>query len=315
MYALDVSHLSRTFTHKDTVVSALDDVSFHVGRGECVALLGRNGAGKTTLTKIAATLLLPTSGTISLMGTDVVRDPAKARRYASVVFGGDRGFYPMLNAYQNLSYSAALVGLYGKRARSKAEDVLHTVGLAGDARRPVEQYSKGMRQRLHIATAMLKDAPIMLLDEPTVGLDPLEAKRLRESIRDSVHEGMTVLLTSHNLGDVEALASRVLLLDQGTMKIDASLDEFRAAAGFAATVTATVPHSALGRLTTAPITAEQRPSSSDPDYTDVTFHLKDWGRDSLSALSYLKDIEGIRDIEVRTATLDESFSHYFREGS
>lgn len=313
MFAIDVDNLSRTFNHNGTVVTALTGVDLSVSVGECVALLGKNGAGKTTLTKILATLLLPSSGTARIMGKDVTAHPEHARAVASAVFGGDRGFYPMLSGRENLRYHAALAGLAGKNARSRITEAVQAVGLELSQDRPVEQYSKGMKQRLHIAAGMLKQAPVMLLDEPTVGLDPVEAQRLRESVAASVQSGTTVLLTSHNLHDVEALAHRVVLLDDGAIRMTGSVAEFRKLAGFTAVVTATVPEASKSELAGIP-----QPVATTPiehGYYQLSVKLPDWGAESVAIISQVHAVPGVLDVVVRSATLDESFAAYFDQKS
>ena len=192
--AVDVRHLYRTFRTTGKEFTALADITFTIPPGEATAILGVNGAGKTTLSKILATWLYPTSGTVNIFGADVVTAAAHARQHIVAVFGGDRGLYPMLTAWENLSYFAAIRG--AALPKSQLASILDSVGLADAAHRRVEEYSKGMKQRLHIAVGLSANAPILLLDEPTVGLDPIEAARLR----------VTRLITS----DEQTLITRIL---------------------------------------------------------------------------------------------------------
>ena len=180
--AVDVRHLYRTFRTTGKEFTALADITFTIPPGEATAILGVNGAGKTTLSKILATWLYPTSGTVNIFGADVVTAAAHARQHIVAVFGGDRGLYPMLTAWENLSYFAAIRG--AALPKSQLASILDSVGLADAAHRRVEEYSKGMKQRLHIAVGLSANAPILLLDEPTVGLDPIEAARLRGTLAD-----------------------------------------------------------------------------------------------------------------------------------
>ena len=171
---------------KPLEVEAVRGVSFAVERGELFGLLGPNGAGKTTTIKMLITLLLPTSGEARVLGHDVVADAREVRKRIGYVFGGDRGLYERLSAYDNLRYFAELYGVSGKAQRLRIDEVLELVGLKGREQERVEGYSRGMRQRLHIARGILHDPEVVFLDEPTIGVDPVGARDLRQTIADLV---------------------------------------------------------------------------------------------------------------------------------
>src|SRR3954468_13729786 len=188
--AVDLRRTYRTTTgvlrRKPLTVDAVRGVSFRVERGELFGLLGPNGAGKTTTIKMLITLLLPTSGHAQVLGHDVVEHAREVRRRIGYVFGGDRGLYERLSAYDNLRYFAELYGVSGHRQRERIAEVVELVGLAGREQERVEGYSRGMRQRLHIARGIIHDPEVVFLDEPTIGVDPIGARDLRQTIADLV---------------------------------------------------------------------------------------------------------------------------------
>jgi ABC-2 type transport system ATP-binding protein len=196
-------------------VEAVRGISFDVAEGELFGLLGPNGAGKTTTIKMLITLLLPTSGEARVLGFDVVRDAREVRKRIGYVFGGDRGLYERLSGLDNLSYFAELYGVSGKAQQHRIDEVLELVGLRGRERERVEGYSRGMRQRLHIARGILHDPQVVFLDEPTIGVDPVGARELRSMIAGLVTTGKTVLLTTHYMFEADSLCDRVAVIARG----------------------------------------------------------------------------------------------------
>ena len=198
-------------------VTALRGVDLEVGAGEVHGLLGPNGAGKTTLCRILATLLLPTSGTAEVLGLDVVRAGGEVRRRLGIVLDGDRGLYPRLSARQNLRFWAGLYGVPRAARLPLVNRLLGRVGLTDRADEPVERYSRGMRQRLHLARGLVGDPSVLLLDEPTTGMDPAAALDFRGLIAGLRAEGRTVLLATHNMVEAERLCDRVTVIDRGVV--------------------------------------------------------------------------------------------------
>ncbi len=220
--AIEADHLVRTYkTHLGVIrrrrieVPAVRDVSFAVAPGELFGLLGPNGAGKTTTIKMLITLLLPTAGTARVMGFDVVRETTEVRRRIGYVFGGDRGLYERVSALDNLRYFAELYGVDPADQKRRIEALLELVGLTGREREKVEGYSRGMRQRLHIARGLLHDPLVVFLDEPSIGLDPVGARELRQTIKSLVEAGKTVLLTTHYMFEADALCDRIAVINDG----------------------------------------------------------------------------------------------------
>ena len=199
-------------------LTALDGVDLDVRKGELFGLLGPNGAGKTTLVKILCTLLLPTSGEASVAGLDIQHESDAIRRKVGVVLGGDRGLYWRLTGRENLWYFSQLYDMPRPEAEAAIARVLAAVGLADRADDRVENYSKGMKQRLHIARGLLTDPEILLLDEPTIGLDPHAARSLRALVRKLVDDDKrTVVLTTHYMYEADALSDRIGVLHKGKL--------------------------------------------------------------------------------------------------
>ena len=214
--AVDVQEIRRVFTpRKRDAVTALDDVSLSIPVGEVHGLLGPNGAGKTTLVKILSTVLLPTGGRAFVGGHDVVTETKAVRPLIGIVFGGERGLYTRLSARQNLEYWGALYRLSGPQIKARSAVLLERVGLTERADQRVEEFSRGMKQRLHLARGLMGDARVLFLDEPTTGMDPLAAREFRTLIGELKGEGRTILLTTHDMVEAETVCDRVTLIDRG----------------------------------------------------------------------------------------------------
>ncbi len=222
MAVVEVENLRRTYkTTTGTIrrrsleVEAVRDVSFEIGEGELFGLLGPNGAGKTTTIKMLITLLIPTSGSARVLGHDVVKDARWVRERIGYVFGGDRGLYERLSALDNLRYFAELYAVEPRNQKARIQELLELVGLDGREKERVEGFSRGMRQRLHIARGLLHDPPVVFLDEPTIGVDPVGARELRATIASLTQSGKTVLLTTHYMFEADALCDRIAVIARG----------------------------------------------------------------------------------------------------
>lgn len=200
---------------RENIVAA-DHLNISIRRGELFGLVGPNGAGKTTTIKILCTLLLPTSGTASVGGHDILEEPGKVREKINVVLGGERAFYWRLTGRENLWAFSQFYNIPRRTADTRIDQVLELVELTDRADDRVEQYSKGMKQRLHIARALLNDPEILFLDEPTLGLDPDGARKVRDYIRRLIEEKeVTVLLTTHYMYEAEEMCDRVAIISEG----------------------------------------------------------------------------------------------------
>lgn len=193
---------------------ALHGIDLDIPVGEVHGLLGPNGAGKSTLCKILATVLVPTSGTARILGHDVVSDKQRVRELLALVLGGERGLYPRLTARQNLRFWASLYGLTEEVANQRADALLDRVSLFDRRNDRVETFSRGMKQRLHLARGLLSDPAVILLDEPTTGMDPIATKDFQALVRE-IREGRTILLATHDMVEAECLCDRVSIVNGG----------------------------------------------------------------------------------------------------
>ena len=218
------------------VVPALCGVSLDVGAGEIVGICGPNGAGKSTLLRILAGLVLPTRGTVTVCGLDARLGNVAQRQQVSYVVGDERSFSWRLSGRQNLEFFAALHGPDRVASRARVQLLIELVGMAGCADRPFREYSTGMRQRFVVARGLLSDPRVLLLDEPTRGLDPAASASLRAILRDAVVQapGRTVHCATHDLGLVKAFCDRVVIIDQGRVTATAAPDETARALGVVA---------------------------------------------------------------------------------
>ncbi|MDP9275682.1 MAG: ABC transporter ATP-binding protein [Chloroflexota bacterium] len=194
---------------------AVDGIDLVVEPGEIFGLLGPNGAGKTTTMKMLATLLIPTSGTIRVLGIDPLDRPREVRARLGAMLSGERSLYWKLTGRENLEYFAALYHVPPSETKARIANVLAAVKLTDRADDYVERYSTGMRQRLALARALLPNPPLVVLDEPTVGLDPQASRDLRDRVRELKAQGRTVLLTTHYMEDADQLCDRVAIIDHG----------------------------------------------------------------------------------------------------
>ena len=192
--AIELHNVSRIFSNKSQKNKvALDRVSFKVEKGTIHGLIGPNGAGKSTTMKILSTLLLPTSGIVKINGAELTENLQKIRQDINFVYGGERDLYWRLSGRDNLQYFAALYNVASDKRDTKISHLLKRVGLEEAKDNLVETYSKGMRQRLQIARSLLNDPKILLLDEPTVGLDQENSEKFKKIVQDLINSGKSIL--------------------------------------------------------------------------------------------------------------------------
>ncbi len=219
--AIALSGLTKRYRRGKGWLTAVDDVTLSVPAGQVLGLLGPNGAGKTTTIKMACGLILPTAGTIRLGGYDVGRQRANAVRQIGAVLEGSRNVYWPLTAWQNLMYFGRLKGLRGQEIQPRAERLLTGLGLWERRDETVGSYSRGMQQKVAIAAALITDPPVLLLDEPTIGLDVEAARTVKDWIAYlAAGEGKTVVLTTHQLPVARELADRIAIIRDGVIIAD-----------------------------------------------------------------------------------------------
>ena len=240
--ALVAEHLTRVFGRD--AFPAVTDVSLSIDYGHVHALLGPNGAGKTTTVRMCSTLLKPSLGSLTIGGIDAVQHPERVRRALGLVLGGELGFYSRASARDNLLFFADVAGVASGERRIEVRRVLERVELADRADTKVGEFSRGMRQRLHIARALLGHPRLLLLDEPTTGLDPEISLSIRDLIGTLASDGVAILLTSHSMVEIEELATEISVIGAGSIAVHGSVRDITGFADVSRTTTATLPASA-----------------------------------------------------------------------
>jgi ABC-2 type transport system ATP-binding protein len=231
---IEVRELVKSFGN----IRALSGVDFTVEEGEIFGLLGPNGAGKTTTISIIAGLLEADSGSVRVAGMDIRRDGGRVRQMLGVV-PQDIALYEELTGRENLHFWGGLYGLVGKRLRAEADRVLEIVALSDRADDPVREYSGGMKRRLNLSVGLIHEPKVILLDEPTLGIDPQARLNILDIIRNGVSGGMTAIYTTHYLEEAEKLCSRIAIIDHGKILAQGTLADLVKLAGEGSVVTVT----------------------------------------------------------------------------
>jgi ABC-2 type transport system ATP-binding protein len=315
MTAIEARELRRTyrtstgvFRRRALEVEAVRGVSFEVAQGELFGLLGPNGAGKTTTIKMLITLLIPTGGSARVLGLDVVKDAREVRKRIGYVFGGERGLYERLSAFDNLRYFAELYAVPAREQRRRIAELLELVGLTGREKERVEGYSRGMRQRLHIARGLLHDPPVVFLDEPTIGVDPIGARELRATIAGLTEAGKTVLLTTHYMFEADELCDRIAVINKGEIVAEGTprmLKEIVAERTVVEIEAYGISEDAIGRVRRAPgvtsVSVEER------DQSQVLLVQSPKGLELTQTLLGLLDGATIGRVAAREPTLEDAY--------
>ncbi len=222
---LRVDNIFKTYPKKKEKVKALEDVSFRVKKGELLGLLGPNGAGKTTMVKIICGLVAPDQGKVEVAGYNPWRERSRALSNLSAVLEGNRNIYWPLTVKENLDFFAALKGEKPSRIRGRIADLITALNLEDKVNVTARSLSRGMQQKLALAVALVVDVPVLILDEPTLGLDVESALEIREMLQNVVREeNKTVLLTTHDMRLVRAICPRVIIINDGKIVTDDRVD-------------------------------------------------------------------------------------------
>src|SRR5881392_992474 len=315
MAAIEAANLRRTYQtttgfprRKAKEIEAVRGISFAVEPGELFGLLGPNGAGKTTTIKMLVTLLIPTAGSARVLGYDVVKDAQAVRKRVGYVFGGERGVYERLSGLDNLRYFAELYGVPAREQKKRIPELLELVGLNGREKERVEGYSRGMRQRLHIARGLIHDPPVMVLDEPTIGLDPVGARDLRATIADLARAGKTVLLTTHYMFEADALCDRIAVIAKGEIVATGTPAHLKSGVADRTVIEIEAygaPEDAIQRLRTAPGVT----SVAVEDREHAQLLLVQAPQGSVMTQQLLSHLDGVRvgRVTAREPTLEDAY--------
>lgn len=299
MAVVEFQHVTKRYG----TIEAVRDVSVELREGETIALVGHNGAGKTTLLKLMLGLVLPAAGSIRVLGENPAAGEFAARRRL--------GYLP-----ENVSFNAALTGreILSFYARLKGEDVataltlLERVGLEKASTRRVGTYSKGMRQRLGLAQALLGEPKVLLLDEPTTGLDPALRMSFYDVIRDLSDHGATVVLSSHALTELEERTERVIIMNEGIVVASGSIDELRRISELPAKIRLTIPTGAAPDL--------QNLIGPAINWREINGHMIEFDSTPGQKIEFLRRATGpsspVEDVAVIPPTLDEVYAHFLR---
>lgn len=220
---VDVSHLNKSYKmrRRKEHIQAVNDVSFKVQKGEILGLLGPNGAGKTTTIKMICGLLIPDSGSISIKGMDLSKNKLQGLQHISAVLEGNRNLYWRLTVRENLEYFAGNRGKSRKEVYGRIEELLEQFNLKGKEHELVNRLSRGMQQKLAIAVALLADSEVILLDEPTLGIDIETGYEVRQILRDIVEKSnRTIILSSHDMDVIQDLCDRTVIINHGQIVVD-----------------------------------------------------------------------------------------------
>lgn len=228
---LEVNNVSKIFKKGNKEFVAVDGLNLSVKAGEIFGLIGTNGAGKTTTMRMIGTTLKPTTGDIKVCGFDTVKQQEEVRKNIGILFGGDTGLYDRLTARENIKYFGELNGMDEEEIDKQIELLTQAFGLEGYLDRRCGNFSRGMKQKTSFARAIIHNPQVMLFDEPTSGLDILASEEVVAFIKQCKKMGKTILLSTHNMQEVEELCDRALIINGGRTLASGTLEQINAATG------------------------------------------------------------------------------------
>ena len=321
--AIEAQQLRKTYVTTRGVIRrqrveqvALKGVDLSIAPGELFGLLGPNGAGKTTIVKIFTTLLLPTSGSARILGLDAIHNPWAVRKRIGFVFGGERGLYWRLSGLDNLRYFADLYQIPPDLSRRRIAELLDALGLKGREHDKVEGYSRGMKQRLHLARGLLNEPEVLFLDEPTIGLDPVGGRELRALVRRLADEGVTIFLTTHYMLEADAICDRIAVIKKGEIVAEGTPSSIKTVVQDQGVVEFETDGLADARIESlrrledvSTVIVEERDVAQV-----VTIHCTRPG-DLAAGLGTLLDGQQIRKLAVREPTLEDAYVQLIGESS
>lgn len=218
---------AKSLVKKFGALTAVDNISFDVGKGEIFGLLGENGAGKTTTLRMLATMLKPTSGSAEMDGFDVIKEPEKVRAHIGILFGGESGLYDRLTAAENIAYFGELNDMDKKMIKIRIDQLSGLFGMKEYLNRRASKLSKGMKQKVSFARSIIHGPDIMLFDEPTSGLDVSAVREVHDFILKCKEEGKTIIFSSHSMSEVEKLCDRIGIIHKGRLIDSGSIEELK----------------------------------------------------------------------------------------
>ena len=311
--AVECTNLSRVYSSRNAMgrrrdFVALKDLNLEIPRGAVFGLLGPNGAGKTTTVRILSTLLTPTSGTARVLGYDVAAQSKQVRRNTGFILGGERGLYGRITGEQNMRFFAALNHINPGEARRRTEQLLDRVGLTEFAKTAVENYSRGMKQRLHIARGLLTDPPVLFMDEPTIGIDPIGAQELRNYVTELASEGKTILLTTHYMAEADMLCDTIAIIDRGELAVVGTPGDIKRQFSRLSVVEVTVnrPREDLVAQVTEIEAVERVESAGEGPFQKLTISVT-FGTDLRERITETIGPENIESLVSRDPTLEEAY--------